>query len=840
MRATTIHLWMALSISAAAQTTERPVRAVTDPGVVTTRQAVTPAGIPAIFQGKIYGVAFGESSAKLWVLNATQLYEMDWRENKVLTNITHKSLPGLLGVAFDGKPYVSALNPQKKAALFAVAGTELKSSAEFAGKNAGGVAVRAGIAVVPLTSENKAAIVELSTGKIRGLIATGIAPFAAVINASGTVAYVSNWGGRKPGMKDKTAPTGLAKDADQVVVDDHGIASSGTITRIDLNNAKSTHTIATGLHPNGLAWDEKSARLYAANNNNNTVTVIDTRSQAVIRQISIQPFAQEVIGIAPTAVAVSQDGLKLYVACGGINAVAVIDTRSFAIQGFIPTGWYANSLALSPDGKYLAIGALLGAGSSWRDEPRMRFVHSYRGSVNVVEIPSPGQLASYTAAVAENNRLPLKGASVPRNTAATKPTAVPERAGDASLIQHVVYIVKENRTYDQVFGDMEKGNGDASLVMFGEDTTPNQHKLAREFVLLDNFYASGGNSANGHQWVTQANEAAYTMWPGYQGRSYPYDGTDPLGITQGGTIWDSARGKGKSVRIYGEYSGRMGGGGVRRPEYLKRWKVGDDFTNTFNITAPAAHMNAFIAHNFPAYSTTIPDVIRAQIFLKDLSQWERSGVMPNLVVVQLPSDHTSGTTPGASTPKAMVADNDLAVGLIVEALSKSKFWSKMAIFIVEDDAQNGVDHVDGHRTVALAVSPYIRRGHVDSTFYSNQSMLKTIELMLGLPALSLFDLIANDMRASFTDEPNLTPFTHSAPVEDLFAVNPPLKALKGPAKEAAQASAKMRWDVPDAVPSARLNRILWHTVRGWDTAYPGARRSVFAPYSLDSDEDERR
>ena len=808
------------TLNAFAQTMERPVRAVTDPGVVTTRQTITPAGIPAVFQGKVYGVAFGESTSRLWVLSATQIYEMNWRDNKVLTNITHKSAPGLLGVAFDGKPYLSALNPDKKAALYSIA-------------------ARNGIAVVPLTSENKAAIVELATGKTKALVPTGIAPFAAAINASGTVAYITNWGGRKPSAKDKTAPAGLEKDADQVVVDDHGIAASGTVTRIDLAAAKVTHTIATGLHPNGVAWHEKTNRLYIANNNSSSVTVIDTRTEAVVSNIAIQPFAQIVTGIAPTAVVVSEDGLKLYAACGGINAVAVIDTRSFAIEGYIPTGWYPNSVAISPDGSYLAVGSLLGAGSGWKDEPRKRFVHSYRGSVNVVELPSAGQLASYTRAVSENNHLPLKGVITPRSAANSKPVTVPARAGEPSFIKHVVYIVKENRTYDQVFGDMEKGNGDPSLTMFGEDITPNQHKLAREFVLLDNFYASGGNSADGHQWLTQANEAAYTMWPGYQGRSYPYDGTDPIGITQGGTIWDNALGKGRTVRVYGEYSGRMGNLGVRRSEYLNRWKAGEDFTSTFNITAPIAHMNAFVAHNYPSYSTTIPDVIKSQIFLKDLKKWEEDGKMPNLTLMQLPSNHTAGTTPGVSTPQAMVADNDLAVGQVVEALTRSKFWPEMAIFIVEDDAQNGVDHVDGHRTTALAISPYIRRGQVDSTFYSNQSILKTIELMLGLPAMSLFDLIANDIRASFSDSPNFEGFTHVEPKYDLFAINPPLKALKGPARAAAVASAKMRWDIPDAAPTAKLNRILWHAVRGWKTPYPGTKRSVFAPYSLDIDDDDR-
>jgi hypothetical protein len=298
--------------------------------------------------------------------------------------------------------------------------------------------------------------------------------------------------------------------------------------------------------------------------------VVDTRANTVLRQIAIQPFAREVTGIAPTALALARDGSRLFVACGGINAVAVVNTASFALEGLIPAAWYPNALDVSPDGRYLAIGALLGAGSGWRGDPRKRFVFSYRGSVNVVEVPDQPQLAAYTLAVSENNRLPLKGSALAAAAPVNTPFAVPLRPGEPSLIEHVVYIVKENRTYDQVFGDMARGNGDPSLVMYGEDVTPNHHLLAGQFVLLDNFYSTGGNSADGHQWLSQANEVAYTLWPGYQGRSYPFDGTDPLGIARGGTIWDAARKAGRSVRIFGEYVGRLPEPPAERAGYLQR------------------------------------------------------------------------------------------------------------------------------------------------------------------------------------------------------------------------------------------------------------------------------
>jgi hypothetical protein len=232
-------------------------------------------------------------------------------------------------------------------------------------------------------------------------------------------------------------------------------------------------------------------------------------------------------------------------------------------------------------------------------------------------------------------------------------------------------------------------------------------------------------------------------------------------------------------------------------------------------------------------------VARAQIFLADLKRFQAEGKFPNLVLLQLPSNHTAGTTPGGSTPKAMVADNDFALGQIVDALSHSKFWPKMAIFVVEDDAQNGVDHVDGHRTTAFVVSPYVRRNHLDSTFYSHQSMLKTIELILGLPTMSIFDLIAIDMRNSFQDEADLSPFTAIRPKQDLHEVNPPAKALAAPARAAARDSERMNWSIPDAAPTERLNRILWGAIKGWSTAYPVVRQSVFSPLAIDVDDEER-
>jgi YVTN family beta-propeller protein len=836
---------------AVAQPPADPVRAVTDPGVVVTRQLITPAGVQSVFDGRVYGVAFGASDAEIWVLNAGRIYRMDWRANRVLERIPFAGSAGLQGIAFDaaeGGALVSTANKDTARLLRARDGRAKPLVEGFGSFAVGAVAIAARknasgqrIAAVPVIAKNKLVVIDLEQGRLLGTPTTGIAPFGVALSGDGAVAYVTNWGGRLPKDGEPTAPTGLAKEADRVVIDARGVAATGTVTKIDLVKMQAVATIAVGLQPNAIVWDEARHRLFVANGNSDSISVVDTRTDRVAAAYSLRPFGDRAPGVAPTALALAPGGGELYVACGGINAVAVLTAATGALKGLIPTAWYPNALALSQDGAQLGVATLLGAGSGWREEPRKRFVHSYRGSVSVIPVPDAAQLANYTTAVAENNHLRLGASPRPTlPTAAVMPVAIPRRAGEPSLIEHVVYIIKENRTYDQVFGAIKKGNGDPSLVMFGEDVTTNQHRLANEFVLLDNFYASGGNSGDGHQWLTQANQTGYAMWPGWAGRSYPFDGTDPIAYSSRGFLWDYALRAKKTVRVYGEFAPRtQAPPGTTRAILFERWKKGEDFSNLWHTTSPIPPLDAVLARNFPGYATSVPDVVRARLFLAGVKKWEAAGRMPNLVLLQLPSNHTHGAAPGSHSAKAMVADNDLALGQVVEGLTHTAFWKKMAIFVVEDDAQNGVDHVDGHRTVALAISPYTRRGSVDSTFYAHTSMVKTIELILGLPTMSIFDLIANDMRASFHNTPDYAPYTAVEPRQSLYEMNPQLNALSGPARRAALDSMKMRFDVPDAAPTERLNRILWHTARGWATPYPGVRRAVFAPLSLDLDDDER-
>jgi YVTN family beta-propeller protein len=836
------------------QDTRPPSRSVSDPGVITTGQSITPAGVQSVFDGRVYGVAFGATDDELWVLTGRnrasrpEIYRLDWLENQSRGRWQLEGTPALQGLVLDPArktPLVGLTVPAKLAGnrvggavqLLRHDGTSFVPLAPDLGRHLAGAPALArtntgGRAVVPLVFDNALAVLDLDSGRVIGRVKTGgVAPFGAVMARDGRTAWVSNWAGRWPLDGDITLPTGLAADADRVVVDDRGIAATGTISRVDLDGLTITHTVNVGLHPTAMVWDEPRQRLFVVNSNSDSISVVDTSTQQIAATMSLEPFGLKLKGIAPTAIVVSADGARLFVALGGLNAVAVLDAKAGTILGLIPTGWYPNHLVLSSSGTTLAIATLLGVGSGSQDQPQRRFVHAYRGSVNVVAVPDPAQNNRIATARRQLTSEPASGAP---------PMAVPSRAGDRSLIEHVVYIVKENRTYDQLFGDLRKGNGDPSLVMFGEDVTPNHRRLATEFVLLDNFYATGGNSGDGHQWVTQAAETSYALWPGYVGRSYPFDGTDPIAYANTGFLWDLARARGKTVKVYGEYAGRLPENDLtERAALLDRWQRGDDLSHHWTVTAPLAPLNAVLARNYPPYSQSVPDVVRAQIFTKDLAEWTARGTMPNLVILQLPSDHTRGATPDYSTPKAMVADNDLALGQIVEVLSKSPFWPKMAILVVEDDAQNGVDHVDGHRTVALAISPYVRRGAVDSTFYAHQSMVKTIELMLGLPTLSLFDLIATDMRASFTTTADVTPYAAIKPKQSLFERNPKLAAMRGPLRQAAEATTKMRFDVPDAAPTDRLNRIVWGLVRGWGQPYPAVRTAVFSPYALELEDDER-
>ncbi len=899
MISTVLPLLLAAFQQAGAQ---QPRRTVADSGVIATDQRVTPAGVQSVFTGRVAGVRFGPTSNVIWVAVPGTAYELDWRDNRVLSVAHLSGTPGVHGVAVDatsGRVLVSSVGRlpaglqtsrtpgagvlRRGGAVAQLTGFTPSGAAgdsAHATLNSGAlgaymagapaVARRANasghrVAVVPLPANDQVAIIDADNGAVLRTLDAGVLPVAALVADDGSAAWISNFGGPKPASGERAARQCCDPMAEPVRVDARGIAEPGTVTRIDLVTGRITRTVVVGRHPTDMAWDRSRGRLYVADGNSDAVSVIDSRTGDALATLRVEPFNETQAGLAPTALALAPDGCTLFVALGGANAVAMYGVSgdgvqpAFSFQGLIPTGWYPEALDVSPDGATLAVGTLLGVGmgtgrTGGSPGKVGRQVYAVRGSVNVIPVPGEAELMAYTTSVAANDRLTLKGRT--GTALAVRPDAprraVPERPGEPSLIDHVVFIVRENRTYDQVLGDEGRGASDSSLVIFGRAVTPNAHALSDRFVLLDHFFASGGNSADGHQWLTQANETEYPMWPLYEGRSYPSEGVDALTYSLGGFLWEDAEAKGRSVSVFGEYAPAPSDSisSVRR-QLLAEYRdsaLHDAayFRNAarkrYDTHSDIPSLDKVLVREYPGWTQEVPDVVKADIFDEHVREWTAAGRMPDLVMVILPSDHTNGTSPGWSTPKASVADNDLALGHMVEALSHSPFWKSMAILVVEDDAQNGVDHIDGHRTVALAISPYARRGAIDSTFYSQPSMVKTVELMLGLPALSMFDLVAHDMRASFLEPgqaPDLTPYTALVPAQSLYDVNERVGALRGPARAAALASSRMRLDIPDAAPSDELNRILWHDARGWNTPYPAVHQSLFFPMSVDLSDEER-
>jgi len=409
---------------------------------------------------------------------------------------------------------------------------------------------------------------------------------------------------------------------------------------------------------------------------------------------------------------------------------------------------------------------------------------------------------------------------------------VPERVGEPSVFKHIVYIIKENRTYDQVLGDVPEGNGDASLCVFGAHITPNQHKLAREFVLLDNTYCSGILSADGHQWTdtgitTDYMEKSFAGFP----RSYPDgrgdDEVDALAYAPSGFIWDNALAHGKTLQVYGEFAITEKRWRDRsrkdKPAFRDHWRDFTQQTGEIEIwSRPAIEsLRPHLCTNTVGWDMDISDAFRAAQFIRELKAFEQCGTFPNLVIICLPNDHTSGTKAGAPTPAAQVADNDLAFGQIIEAISRSRFWPETCIFAIEDDPQNGWDHVSGYRTTCYVASPYTKRGAVVSTQYNQTSLLRTMELMLGLPPMNQMDATATPMFDCFTNAPDFTPFKAAPNNVPLDQMNPDPKAVADPLlRKHAYASARLPLDKIDACPEDLFNRILWHAMKGSQAAYP--------------------
>ena len=637
-------------------------------------------------------------------------------------------------------------------------------------------------------------------------------PYDVVVGTGGHLLYVSDWSRKQV----------LAVDPDELRV---------------------VAKIPVGEHPNQIAVHPKDGRLFVACASSNSVHVIDPKRGVVTEVIYTGLFPKAPEGTTPDAVAVSPDGKTLYVANADNNCVAVVDVEKAnesIVKGFIPTGWYPTAVAVTPDSKTILVG--VGKGNQTKPNPlytkeqmekkekdevkqiaRRLLPYPYigttlSGALSIVPVPDEKTLKEYTARVFKN--CPYAESQL---TAAPHPTAtaIPTRVGDPSPIKYVIYVIKENRTYDQVFGDLAeganaKGNGDPALCMFPRVVTPNHHKLAEEFVLLDNLYCNGQVSRDGHPWSTAAYHTDYIARDWHltysQRKGVDDDDDGNLSNPPSGYLWDACKRAGLSYRSYGEYGKRVsdGQGGVKMDGRVPGL-VGHTCPD-FAVPRRAGFMQPPVK---------IRDTENVDIFLKEYNQFAKDGAMPRFIVMSLGEDHTDGTKVGSYTPKACVASNDLALGKLVEAVSNGPLWKETAIFVIEDDAQNGPDHVDAHRTVGLVISPYTKRKFVDSTQYQTVSMIRTMELILGLAPLSQYDAAARPMFNSFTDKPDLTPYKHEPARIDMTVKN--TKDAFG-----AAISAKMDFSDYDKVDDFELNYVLWHAVMGPDAPQPPAVRRAIA------------
>jgi YVTN family beta-propeller protein len=537
-------------------------------------------------------------------------------------------------------------------------------------------------------------------------------------------------------------------------------------------------------------------------------------------------MAELPFGSAPNALAISGDGKTLNVANGGNNLIAVIDLATDKVKGLIPTGWYPGAVILNKNGNELFVANTKGVGTRQLiKNAKVYKSNDHLGSVSFIPVPSKNVLEYYTVKAATNMRLPQITLNMKLEQVKEKIVPVPIRPGEKSVFKHVLYIIKENKTYDQVFGSLKQGNGDSTLCQFGRNVTPNHHALAENFVLLDNTYCNGVLSADGHQWTDEGYVTDY-LEKSFGGfiRSYPYRGDDPLAFASSGFIWDYVLKKGLTFRNYGEFTDAE----IKPSNSTWKQAYEDYCNNTKKVTITAKSklhtLEPYNCPTFPGFTGKIPDVYRASEFIKELKDYEAKGELPSFMLMLLPNDHTVGVNEGYPTPSAAIADNDLALGQIVEAISNSSFWKETAIFVIQDDPQSGLDHVDGKRTVAFCISPYTKRGAVVSTQYNQNSLLRTIELILGLPPMSQFDLIAEPMTDCFTDKPNFTPYKALPNQIPLDQMNPQLSSLTGKQLHWAKKSMEMSLDEADEAQDDVLNKIVWFAVKGYDVPYPKIRR----------------
>jgi YVTN family beta-propeller protein len=723
---------------------------------------------------------------------------------------------------------------------------------------------------VALNGINELGIIDTRTNKVTRTIKVGNAPRQVVL--VGHDAFVSNEGGRpaRPGESTNESD-GTAIVASKVT----GAATTGTVSEVNLDRGLETKEIAVGLEPTAeyLAPD---GTLMVANSNDDSFSLIDPRTATVVQTVNVNPLPGSTVGSYPNAITMP-DRSHILVSIGRDNAVAVYGysgaTTPVKYEGLLPTDFYPVNVTYDKAiGKVVVtndkgIGAR-GPDSTITKGPDTSAATGHNtyddtGSVTDFKMPSTAQLGVFTHQVFVNNNWEHLLATTPIKNSTAAPVAIPVRLGDPSKIKHIFLIVRENRTYDQDLGDITKGNGDAALAQFGATVTPNGHALATTFGLFDNFYDEGTLSADGHNWLVQADANDYLEKEfGAFYRSYPAQGGDALAYQRDGFLWNAAQAAGDTAKDFGEYNNF-----IQQPSPTPSWS---DYYKDSQILegkatgplpvptsevysyADIPSLNAIDDHQYPVFDLGIPDQYRSDIWLQSFERSEKSGQLANLNLIWMPDDHTAGVGTGDPQPTAEVADNDLAVGRIISTISHSKFWKSSAVFVVEDDTQNGVDHVDGHRGPLLIASPYAKRGIVDDTYYTQLNLVKTIEQILGIAPMNQEDRAAEPMRDAFTNKANLTPYTvrpnqipltlgltTTSSTSAAAAFVPAAPAAIGvPAAEQAIYEQWVAWSrtgrfngthpIQDWANPEQLNRLDWYSAHGWKIPYPGDK-AILAP-----------
>jgi DNA-binding beta-propeller fold protein YncE len=705
--------------------------------------------------------------------------------------------------------------------------------------------VPTGIAVSPdgttiyvaLNIANKVLELRADSGKVLRSWQTGNAPYDVVL--CGHKLYVSNWGGRIPDAGSLVGPIGRNGT---VRVDQRSVASEGSVSVIDLTATQPTpdNEIPAGRHACALALSPNHKFLAVANAGDDTITVIDTRTDKITETLCARQSPGDQFGAQPNALAFDKHGKRLYVCNGTQNAVAVFNFKPGESQllGLIPVGWFPCSIAFDSRHKMLDVANIEDIAPKM-ETPRKNKANGgmgfntkeYYGSLSLAPLPSKKQMEKLNEIALTDLRYPLiaQAKLPPRPGQPARP--VPERVGEPSVFQHVIYVIKENRTYDQLLGDVSEGNGDPALCIYGERVTPNYHKLVNDFTLLDNTFCCAILSASGHQWTVSGiandyTEREFAGWP----RSYP-GGADPeardaMAYSSAGFIWTDAAEHGKSVVDFGEFT-TAHHRWQKSHESVTSWTAmyQDCVTGSNDIVYSAEpdmdSIRPFVVNNYVGFDLNVPDAVRASAFIKDFKNYEAAGNFPSLTILWLPDDHTSGTKYGEPTPRAMEADNDRAFGRIVEAVSHSKFWPTTCILGIEDDPQDGWDHVSAYRTTAYVVSPYTKRHAVVNTQYNTTSLLRTTELILGIPPMTQMDATATPMFDCFSDTPDFTPYdavTNNIPLNEM---NPRARDIGDDAlRKDALISARLPLEKEDQCPEDLFNHILWRAAKGSKVPYP--------------------